>query len=375
MNTEGFPRTVAHVSLKAIQDNLSLLVGKLLRTYPRGAQVVPMVKCDAYGHGMVQVSQAIEKSKSVLAFGVATVQEGIELRKALIGKPIWVFSECTPWREEFAQACEKFDLVPILHTLSDVKKFILSKRQHPDLKFQLKFNTGLNRLGIEGSDASEVKQILLNENLKAQGLCTHFAESEKPRSQLSKTQAKNFKHLVQDFSSIVTSYIHCANTQAIVEESYLRVGEFCNVVRPGIGLYGYVKPNPDALPFTPALRWSARVLLHRQVKKGQRVGYGGTHRASKKENVVVLGLGYGDGFPRLLSNQHVLLPQKTKAKVLGRVSMDLTALEANAQPGDWICFLGQHPEQGFTIAEKSKTIVYEILTSISPRVPRIYELG
>jgi alanine racemase len=322
----------------------------------------------------VPVAQQLELEPSVCALGVATLEEGIELRRNRIQKPIWVFSECTPFREEFAQICARYALVPVLHQFQDLRRCLSYRVRFPNLQYQLKFNTGLNRLGIDPSEAGEVRRLLVQTGLGPQGVCTHFAEAENPKSALTRAQVRAFRALVGDFGHLVGSYIHSANSAALLEEKHLQLGGFCNSARPGLAVYGYGHSPEAAANLEPALTWAARVLIHRRLAAGDRVGYGGTFRAAKPMASSVLALGYGDGFPRLLSNQPLLLDGATRRRVLGRVSMDLTVVTGEYPADSWVTLIGDGAGQATTLARASKTIVYEILTSISPRVPRVYEL-
>lgn len=378
-------RTIAWVSLKAIIQNLDILVhASKKREHSKFKGAVPMLKSNAYGHGILPVAQSLEEHENVLALGLATFYEGFVLRKAGVKKPVWIFSDGSPWSEEFTQACESYCLNPIIHSFEDLKTML---RRFPvsrinNLGFQLKFNTGMNRLGIEMSELGEVVRLLKNVKAKPTGICTHFAEAEKPSSSLTNQQLQRFGEVVQAFSEFSISHIHCANSDGILHETQTRVQpSACNVIRPGLAIYGYGAEKR----LKPALRWGAHVLQTRKLKAGEKIGYGGTYKTKQPIQTAVLGFGYGDGMSRRLSNKEVLvlvLPKGTKkrknlrlqwAKVLGRVSMDLLTVQLECEVGDWVVVLGHSKEQATALAQRSETIVYEVLTSIGSRVERIYD--
>ncbi len=356
-----YQRVVAEVSLARVRQNLELLVRAGGGTRLQGA--VPMVKSNAYGHGLVEVGRALEGARQTLALGVASIDEGATLRESGRRKPIWVFSGCSPFTEVSQAAVKRYALTPVIHNLPDLRK-LLAARHRP--AFHLKFNTGMNRLGIGLDEVSTVRAMLERARVRPEGICTHLASAEEPGAPLTVDQLSRFREVVAEFSSHESSYIHCSNTAATLATAKLQLGGLCNVIRPGIGLYGY-----GGSGLKPALKLRARVLATRQLLPGEVVGYGGTYRASKPGPQIVLALGYGDGFLRRLSNTRLLVGG-VKVPVLGRVSMDLTSLGMKAKPGTWVTLLGDNADQGTLMAEAAGTIIYEVLTSISARVPRIY---
>lgn len=363
-------RTIAEVRLSVIRDNYK----RLVKGWSGG---VPMVKCNAYGHGIVQTARALEALSSVIALGVATLDEAISLREAGVKKPIWVFSECAPFNDELARVLEKFALTPLIHDLDDLKAALKSRHRKllNAVGIQLKFNTGMNRLGIAVEHAAEARRLLEAANRRAQGLCSHLANSEDPSAAITRTQLRRFGAVVETFSGHAVSYIHCGNTAATLADKKLELSQFCNVIRPGIGMYGYGAKAGELFGLKPALKWKARVVAARELIGGELVGYGTTYKAKGRVAQAVLGAGYGDGLKRLLSNKALLVSSRQrlqKAVVMGRVSMDLTSINIRSKPGEWVTLLGEGRRQGEFMAEQAETVVYEILTSISTRVPRIY---
>jgi alanine racemase len=176
---------------------------------------------------------------------------------------------------------------------------------------------------------------------------------------------------VRIFSGLDITYIHCGNTAAALSGlGDLGLGGERTLIRPGIGIYGY-SDVPCAV-LEPALKLRARVLESRRLAAGERVGYGATFQVTRPCRQSILSIGYGDGFFRALSNAHIRVGGRDTA-VLGRVSMDLTSLKASgARAGQWVTLVGEDRQQAVVMAAAAGTIVYEILTAISQRVPRFY---
>lgn len=362
-------RTVATVSLATIKKNLEGLL-KIARTQSlQRPLALPMVKSDAYGHGLVVVSQMLQKQSDIAGLGVATIAEAVTLRKHRIHTPLWVFSECTPWSKDLADLCTHYKITPVFHSVSDLKKALREKFQGA---FHIKINTGLNRLGIDTSECSELERILSKSGprLHMEGVCTHLAMPELPQEQRTRSQVLRFKDALALLAKFHPRYIHAASTAALPELKQLGLSDICNVIRPGIGLHGYGLKGSYLKKYgiLPAMQWKVKILKMRRLKKGDAVGYGASFEAERDMMQAVISCGYGDGLLRSLSNQSI-----SGRRVFGRVSMDLTTIEGKGlRAGSWIKILGETSQQGETLAKSAGTIIYEVLTSISGRVPRVY---
>lgn len=381
-------RTIAYVRTDVIRSNLESLAAVAEASHAEFHGVVPMVKANAYGHGLEEAGRAASRSKATLALGVAAVEEGVSLRRAGVRKPIWVFSDCAPWTEERVSACMRHGLSPVLHRFEDLAAILKAGSPFRSRGgFHVKFNTGMNRLGIDMADVARVARLLRASAVRGVGVCTHFAMAEEASERLSRFQAARFREVVGALAGHSISYIHGANTAAILNGKALGLGGYCNVVRPGIGIYGYAGRAGERIGLRPALTWVARVVEARRLGRGERVGYGGTYRARGGERQAVLAVGYGDGLSRAVSNKEIMVGRGgrggvgilgprgaslRRARVLGLVSMDLTSIEFPARVGEYVCLLGASFSQGELLAGAAASITYESLTSISARVPRIY---
>lgn len=366
-----FPyRTVAEISLRALVKNLTTL-----RSLSR-KEVLPVVKADAYGHGVVPIAKALISRGSVGVLAVATLEEAMELRKKISSSVnIIVLSGFVPHQLD---AYVKYGIIPVIHTLTHLKA-LLGRSRLPEI--HLKLDSGMNRLGITEPELPETIKVLRKIDLKLAGLMSHFADSEVTTSHFIDEQTTAFERMAlalrEERFLNTDARIHCSNSGALLRGKL----SISTAVRPGLALYG-ISPNPRweaADQLIPILQWKARILCFKQLKKGSTVGYGRTYKANRKEKLALLPIGYADGYPRLLSNTgHVLMHGK-RVPVRGRVSMDLTAVDAShvtgVREGSVVTLIGQDGKESISawdLAHWAETIPYEILCGISPRVNRVY---
>lgn len=366
-----FPyRTVAEISLRALLKNLYTL------RIASGREVIPVVKADAYGHGMVPISRALVQRGSCQMLAVATLEEAMEVRENIPrGVAILVLSGFLPHQFD---AYLKYRLVPMIHSLPHLRSLI-GRKVLPEL--HLKIDSGMHRLGILPEEVEEAGEVLRKLGVKLAGVATQFAESDTIPPSFSKEQISVFEKSLRSLVDVrvlaTDARIHVGNSGAILQDTL----GFSNAVRPGLSLYG-VSPN-DRLSFSdelvPVLEWKSRILAIKELPPGATVGYGRTYECKKPERIAILPVGYADGIPRAMSNRgHVLIGSK-KCPLRGRVSMDLIAIDvsnvASAKEGQLVTIIGKNGKAQVTawdLAENSDTIPYEIFCRISARVPRIY---
>lgn len=342
-----------------------------------GGELLILLKSNAYGHSHAEVSKALESlpAKARLhGYGVANVEEGIELRREGVSRPVLIMSGIQQYDEELDRCLETCSLTPVIASLTVLEDLARTLRKNGARRaVHLKFNTGMNRLGFDVADVEPALRILAkNPAIEVVGLLSHLAIGEKPRAPLSRTQVKNFRGIVSRFAEagIRPPYIHLANSGGLATD-ILPEG---TMARVGLHIYGV---GDDALK--PVARWTAQVYQVRDLAKGELVGYGGRYRAKKAMRMAVLGVGYGDGYRRAFSNKAEVLLKGKRCPVIGSVSMDLTAIDIsrvpNATTRDRAVLLGADGRDEITaeeLAAHANTISWEILTGISPRVPRVF---
>jgi alanine racemase len=369
-------RARAEINLAAIAENLKFIKSKT------SAQVLAVVKADAYGHGLINVAKAAEKSGADW-LGTALLEEGIALRNGGITKPI--ISWLTPIGEDFRTAINlDIDLsVSSIELLNEV--ILVGKSINKVPRVHIEIDTGMNRGGF-GDDwglllLEIVKAVKANE-IKAIGIWSHFARADEPNEVMNKTQLDEFTQKVKQLNDAGVSpeFIHIANSAASLSNEAAHK----NIVRWGIGLYGL---SPDvinmgdskSLGLKPAMKLFAKLQLVKAVKAGQSVGYGGTAITKSDTKLGVVTLGYADGVPRNANNSAGIFVAGKRAPIIGRVSMDQFVVDLGAdslaKTGDEVIVFGDGSQGEYTIDEWAKacgTINYEIVTRIGVRVPRIY---
>jgi alanine racemase len=367
--------TLAVVDLDAIVYNLSALRSLL----PSSVAVCAIVKADAYGHGAVPVSRELE-ANGVEAFGVATIEEGLELRRAGITRPILVLA-VGPAGIEVAR---EHGLSPVIYSPDMAERLSRAARaMEKPLPVHLKIDTGMGRLGLL---RDEWKAILrdLRENpwIEIEGLATHFSSADSDEA-FTRTQLGRFEAMVDEAGETrepPAKRIHAANSAGIV--SYPE--SIFTMVRPGLLLYGsYPEPGlRDKITVRPAMTFKTHVLYTKTLPAGSPVSYGRTFHTKRTSRIATLPVGYADGYRRDLSNRAWVLLRGQKAPVVGTVTMDLIMVDVTDIPdvseGDEAILFG--PTEGACLpvedlAERIGTISYELLCAVSKRVPRVYTRG
>jgi alanine racemase len=369
-------RASAEINLSAITQNFKLIKSRTT------ADVLAVVKADAYGHGLIPVSKALEEAGADW-FGTALLEEAINLRKAGILKPI--ISWLTPLGEDFKSAIDlDIDLgIPSIDLLDEVIK--AASLTGKAARIHLEIDTGMSRGGVLSEWDQLIKSVLVGVNLKLLkviGIWSHFARADEPAELMNQEQLSLFEEKVNQAKTagIDAQFIHIANSAAL----FTNKSTHKNIIRSGIALFGLspdIKTIGDSssLGLKPAMKLKAKLNLVKEVKAGSSVGYGGTAVLKSDTKLGVITLGYADGIPRNTNNLAGVFVDKKRAPIIGRVSMDQFVVDlgitSNAKTGDEVIVFGDGSGGEYTVDEWAKaanTINYEIITRIGPRVPRIY---
>jgi alanine racemase len=337
-----------------------------IQTFAPQRSILAMIKANAYGHGIVAMAQALEQAQ---AFGVACFEEGLKLREAGIKNPI-VLMEGLFHPDEVKEAAH-YDFTLVVHQREHVD---ILEHANATLKHKffiwLKVNTGMNRLGVDARDLTDIHTRLCKLECVQQpiGLMTHFAQADVVGSVETLNQIKFFKQATEKLPGLRS----LANSAAIIAWPEA-LGDW---VRPGLMLYG-ASPFADKLgldhELKPVMTLASRLIAVNKVQKGGKIGYGGTWSAPEDMLVGVVGVGYGDGYPQFAQNGTPVLVNKKECALVGRVSMDMLTVDLRTQPqakiGDPVVLWGQGlPVE--RVARHSHTSAYEILTRMTPR-PKI----
>ena len=340
-------------------------------------KILSMVKANAYGHGATAVAQTLAGAGGD-AFGVATLEEGVELRQSGIHAPILVLAGA--YEEQLAEFFAH-SLTPVVHDLTRLERLEKAvRRRSATLNVHLKIDTGMGRLGLVAAESEawipELKNLAA---LRIEGVFSHFSHAESVDGDYTRRQLEIFNRVVERLrgEQIAPPLVHFANSAATITLP----AAYFDMVRPGIMLYG-VYPSAamaSQMILKPVLAWKTKILQLKKVPAGTSISYGQTFVTKRESMIATLPIGYADGYPRLLSNRGEVLVGGQRAKVAGRVCMDLTMIDVtdirNVKQGDEVVLLGRQGDAEVSadqIAAWANTISYEILTSIGARVPRIH---
>ena len=359
-------RAEARIDLDRIATNINLLKGA--ENFP----LMAVVKADAYGHGLVEVGLAAEKSGADW-LGVALLEEAITLRTHGVRAPILAW--LVPPGSDFRKAVSH----DIDIAVSSIKAFTEVATLPGKPRIHIEVDTGMSRGGF----LDEWKELLSSDfsTVEIVGIFSHFARADEPAEKQNVEQINRFNQMVSDLVSvgIIPEIQHLANSAATLKNSAAHF----DLVRTGIAMYGLspdVKTLGDSpsLNLMPVMQLRARLHVVKSVPANTPVGYGATAHTSMDTKLGIVAMGYADGIPRIAQGAGVFI-DGLRAPIIGRVSMDQFVVDlgpdSNAQSGDWVIVFGDGSKGEYTADDwgaASKSINYEIVTRIGPRVPRIY---
>lgn len=367
---ESVRATWAEVNLTRLEENLAAIRQKVAP-----AKVMLIVKANAYGHGLAEVSKALAGKTDYV--GVAVLEEGIMLRELGVKAPIIVLGGI--WRDQIVRYLQH----NLTLTASSAERLqqidAVAGQMRIKARVHLKIDTGMERIGVHYYSAGHLQEAALKcRHVEVEGIFSHFANADSRDPTHARLQLERFDEVLRFYErrGLPMPIRHMANSAAILQlpESYL------DMVRPGIMLYG-VYPSPE-VPHTvkvkPALAWKSRVVYFKVVKPGHPVSYGSTWQSDHEVRVVTVPVGYGDGYFRSMSNRAQVIIRGKKYPQAGTICMDQLMVNIewdSAYNGDEVILLGESGNERITVedlAEWAGTIPYEILTNINTRVPRVY---
>jgi len=362
------------ISKSAILHNLreyQKIVGKNI-------EVMPIVKSNAYGHGMVEIAKII--SPKISWIGVASAGEALALRQAGIKNKILVVSY---FSDQEIELCLRANISLPAYDLVAIKK--ISKqalRLKKIAKVHIKIDTGATRVGVRSDQAIKfIKEVIKLPGIKVEGMFSHFASSEDNEAYT------NFQY--QNFQKICDWFIQeCKGDKPIFHfgcssASLVHPDSRYNMIRLGVSLYGLwpdkqveklsSKKYPN-FSLKPALQWKTKIIQVKKIAKGTKIGYGCTFTASKEMKIAVVAVGYWEGYDRKLSNQGVVMIKSKPCTVIGRICMNIMMVDVSkingVKAGDVVILLGKG-QTAEDIAEKIGTINYEVVTRINPLLKRV----
>ena len=348
-------RAWVEIDLGAVRRNAAAIAARA------GVPILPMVKADAYGLGAVRVARALDLDDP-WGFGVATVTEGEELRRAGITRPIIVF---TPVLAEDLDGAERSDLTPALATAATIKRWRETRQP-----WHLDIDTGMGRAGLRWDEVKALADLLVAH--PPDGAFTHFHSAEIANGSVEE-QVRRFEDALSALPKR-PGILHAENSAAIERGGKSR----WSFARPGVFLYGVNSIVESEIRAESVISLRARIVEMRSLRDGETVSYDATWTARGRRRIATVPVGYADGYRRILSNKGMGILRGRRVPVAGNVTMDMTMFDVTEVPceiGDVVTMIGADGDQSITvsdIAELGALSPYEVLTSLRSRLPRRY---
>jgi len=375
------PSTWCEIDLKALAHNFEHLQKLAAKNMSHASGLMPVIKAEAYGHGMLQVAECLHEA-GCKYWGVSNVSEGVNLRAAGFKQKILLF-ESTIVSE--AKGIIEYSLTPTVCTLDMAHALDHEARQAGiQIPVHIKIDTGMGRLGVNEEDAPDFVQTLREKcpNLILEGIYTHFPVADTDRD-FTINQMRRFRDIVYSLENqfITFSFVHASNSMGLGDYK----SELFNLARPGIMLYG-IYPQEELkkkISLKPVMSVKTRIIFVQTIAKGRGISYGHTFKAKEDLTVAVLPIGYSNGYLRSLSNKAFVLVGGLRCPVVGRVTMDQIIVDITAvtlsgripKIGDEAVIMGTQKGASISvdeIAHWADTISYEILCALGHHLPRVY---
>ena len=374
--TERVRPTVARVDLGALKSNFVAIQAHLRRERPTATPgVIAVVKANAYGHGAGQVGRALEDAGADL-LACADIEEGAALRAAGVRADILIFGALSVSDLDGLFDCR---LTPTISSPGAARAVQAAAARHKQrLRYHLKIDTGMNRLGFRFDNLRRsLPELLRSPNLDLEAVFTHFATADDPSSTLFDEQRRRFDQVLADLKALGARprFVHAANSAAVVRDPRV----WFDRVRPGLLLYGIVPPPlQSTIALAPVMTLSSRVTAVKGMRTGEVTGYGARFTATKPTTIAIVPAGYADGLDLRLAGRGAVLIRGRRAPIIGSVCMDMIMIDVtglDASPGDEVVFIGS--QGGDTIdaremAETIGTIPWEIVCRVGTRIERVY---
>jgi alanine racemase len=375
------PPVWCEIDLKALAHNYEQLQKLAAKNMSHSIGVMPVVKADAYGHGMLQVAECLTGC-GCKYLGVSNVTEGVTLRAAEFKQKILVFE--STWAPE-ARDIVEYHLTPTVCSIEMARALDRAAQEaHVQVPVHIMIDTGMGRMGVTEGEALNFVEKLREEcrNLVLEGIYTHFPVADSDR-EFTLDQMRRFRDIVYCLQnqSIDFALVHAGNSMGLGDYK----SDLFNLARPGIMLYG-IYPLEDLtqkVHLKPVMSVKARIVFVQTITKGQGISYGHTFKAKEDITVAVLPVGYSNGYLRSLSNKSFVLVAGVRCPVVGRVTMDQIIVDVTATTlsgrtpkiGDEAVIMGEQKGSSVTvdeIAQWADTISYEILCCLGNLLPRVY---
>ncbi len=374
-----YSRVYAEINLDAILHNMAQMQQKI----QKHTKIMGVIKTDGYGHGAVPIGKELEQLDVTWGYATATVEEAKILRRNALKKPILVLGAVF---EEQYHALAEEDMRATVYSLKQAKELeTFAAGLGKKIIIHVKIDTGLSRLGFQVTEkaADEIAQIAGMPHIIIEGMFTHFAKSDARDKTMAKGQMEQFQKTKEMLAqrNVRIPLIHCSNSAAIIDMPKANM----DIVRAGISLYG-MWPSDEVkkenLNLKPALSLKSQIIFLKELEAGRTISYGATYKTSGKQRIATVPVGYGDGYPRSLSNKGYVLVHGKKAPICGRICMDQFMVDVTHIPeaaeGDTVVLVGSDGAEHISmedIGELSGRFNYEFSCGLGRRIPRVYIKG
>ncbi len=373
-----YPRVVAAVDLEAVLDNVRMMKANI----PDGTKITAVIKTDAYGHGALEVGKKLENEPYLWGFAVATFEEAKQLREGGLKKPVLILGYVFPYAyEEMAQ----LGIRPAVFRVDQLEELdAAAKAVNIRMPIHIAVDTGMSRIGITPDEKGIefIKKAISMKNLEVEGIFTHFARADESNLSNANDVLKRYTAFLTQIYERTGYQIpiqHCSNSAGIIA---LMPNAAMNMVRAGVTIYG-MWPSDEVdkkpVPIKPVMSLYSHVVYVKTLNEGTPISYGGTFVTTKETRVATIPVGYGDGYPRGLSNKGYVLIRGQKAKILGRVCMDQFMVDVtdfkDINEGDKVTLIGVDGDLKISAEELgniSGRFNYELTCDINKRVPRVF---
>ncbi len=369
-------RVCAYIDLDAVLYNLDSMHKKL----KPDTKIMAVIKTDGYGHGAVEIARELESVDYIYGYAVATVEEGIILRRNGMKKPILILGYVFP---EHYEAVINADIEPTVFTLEMAQTLSdTAAKAGKNCKIHFAVDTGMSRIGYQVTEeaADEMEQISKLPHIIVEGIFTHFARADELDKTATHKQIALFKEMLTmlEKRGVEIPLKHCANSAGIAEipEAYM------DIVRAGIIMYGLWpsdEVDKNSIDLKPVMTLKSHVAYVKKLEAGREISYGGTYVTKEERMIATIPVGYGDGYCRGLSGKGVVLIHGKKAPICGRVCMDQFMVDVTDIPdvkiGDEVTLAGTDGEYTLTfeeLGEVSGRFNYEFVCDLGKRVPRMF---
>ncbi len=372
-----YDRVKAIIDLDHIEYNLEQMKQGIEKT----TKILAVVKADGYGHGAIPIARHIECKPYLFGFAVATPEEALQLLEAGIHKPILILGYAFPY--SFESLIQREVRLTVFGEDTAIEIANCAQKIGKNAFVHIKVDTGMNRIGIlpnqDGVDL--VKKINNLPGIVIEGVFTHFAKADEKDKESANEQIKLFEEFTQKVEQEIGQkipYMHCSNSAGIIELKHANM----DLVRAGITMYGLwpsEEVSQSRIRLKPVLSLKSKIIHLKTVPEGKQVSYGGTFSTSCETKIATIPVGYGDGYPRSLSNKGFVIIKGKRAPIIGRICMDQFMVDVTeiqeVSLYDEVTLIGQEQEEKITMEELgflSERFNYEFACNLGKRIPREY---